>query len=285
MFTQYRNHLYAAGNAAGTVHQRLAHIEALRFRYPDLLTVTTANLEAELARMRVGGLSAETRKSVRASYRRFYRWAQKQQLILLDPADDLEAIRVPITVPRIAPDDVVQLSLITATQRDATMILLGRLACLRLTELTTLRTTAREHDALRIKGKGEKQRIVYINSDLMEALLEREAEVGKGFYFPGRWGGPMHPQSVNKIITRVTGCNPHSLRHAGATAAYRSTHDLRAVQQMLGHASMATTQRYLHLDENAMRLAAAGTAFKTTVVNPHDPDRIFHIGHRFAEAA
>jgi len=276
LLTEYRNHLYASGRSEGTIKQRTAHIEELLIRHRSLDTITTTDLERHLAGMRKRGLAPETMKSVRSSYRLFFAWAHSTGRIPADPAHALEAIHIPVRVPRIAPDDVVQTALITATLEQRTMIMLARLACLRLTELTTLHTRAREHDALRIRGKGDKERIVYINDDLMQTLLDREREVGSGYYFPGRFGAYMHPQSVNKIITRVTGCNPHSLRHAGATAAYRATRDLRAVQQMLGHASMATTQRYLHLDEDAMRRAAAGTAFIAPIHSPHFSSRLQH---------
>jgi len=56
----------------------------------------------------------------------------------------------------------------------------------------------------------------------------------------------MHRVAVERRIQRATGWNPHSLRHVGATAAYEATGDLRAVQEFLGHASLATTERYLH---------------------------------------
>jgi site-specific recombinase XerC len=142
------------------------------------------------------------------------------------------------------------------------MILLARYACLRLTELSTLHTNAREGDLLRIVGKGRKERMVGVNEPLRFALNALEREQGQGYYFPGQVGHNtlphLHPQSVCKIIKRVTGWNPHSLRHAGATAAYRATNDLRGVQDMLGHASLATTQRYLHLDDaSRLRIADA----------------------------
>lgn len=271
MLNEYRNHLFSAGRAEGTVRQRTIHIEALQHHHHDLMTVTTGDLEAILAAGRFT-LKAETRKSMRSSYRVFYRWAHHKGYIPTDPAADLLPVHVPITVPRVAPDDVVQLALIGQSLQVQSMVLLARFACLRLSEVTNLHTRNREHDTLRIIGKGEKERLVGINDQLMEILLEREAEVGRGaFYFPGRWGGAMHPQSVNKIITRTTGCNPHSLRHAGATAAYRATGDLRAVQDMLGHSSMATTQRYLHLDAGARRRVAAGTAFVAEIHSPHFP--------------
>ncbi|WP_243063163.1 tyrosine-type recombinase/integrase [Humibacter sp. RRB41] len=276
MLTEYRNHLYFSGRSEGTVKLRITHVQELLFRHRDLTTITTRDLERHLSEMRKRGLAPETIKSFRSSYRLFFGWAHKAGFMPTDPSIELDPVHIPVRVPRIAPDDVVQAALITATLEQRTMVMLARLACLRLTELTTLHMRAREHDALRIRGKGDKERIVYINDDLMQVLLDREREVGFGYYFPGRFGAYMHPQSVNKIITRLIGSNPHSLRHAGATAAYRATKDLRAVQQMLGHASMATTQRYLHLDEDALRRAAAGTAFITPIRSPHFPRDLQH---------
>lgn len=252
---------------------RVAHIERLAREHQDLLSVVLEDLELMLARAARDGHKPETRKNLRSSYRVFYDWAYRTGRMAYDPAFYLDTIRTPVTVARIAPDDVVQASLITATLEQRTMVLLGRLACLRLTELTTLRLHDRQGDALHIVGKGGKHRLVFINEQLMDVLLLREREVlgVSDYYFPGRYGGHMHPQSVNKIITRVTGWNPHSLRHAGATAAYRATWDIRAVSDMLGHSSIAVTQRYLHLDELSMRAASAGTAFRGSPVSPHFP--------------
>lgn len=154
-----------------------------------------------------------------------------------------------------------------ATSRDRALVMLGRYACLRLNEITTLHMRNRDGDRLIIRGKGDKERIVYANEPLLFALRRLEQDEPSGYYFPGETDGHLHPQSVHKIIKRITGWNPHALRHAGATAAYRATGDLRAVQDMLGHASLATTQRYLHLDDEARRRVAAATAIAS-------PDRL-----------
>lgn len=254
----YHLHLLATDREASTIKQRMRQVERLALRVP-LYGATTEDLERVLASMR--SLAAETRKSTVAGWRVFYRWALATGRVSHDPTVSLGRIRVPVRVPRLAPDDRVLAALATASLRDRGLILLARLACLRLTELTTLHARAREGDYLRILGKGNKERIVYINDDLMPVLLDLERASTNGHYFEGRFEAHLHPMSVNKIITRVTGCNPHSLRHAGATAAYRATRDLRAVQEMLGHSSLATTQRYLHLDDDARRAAAQGTAF------------------------
>ncbi len=255
-------HLLAAGRADGTVYRRMLYVQQLLAHHPDIGAITTADLEAFLAVRRHTHLP-ETRKAIRASFRVFFAWALRTGRIERDPACELLTIRIPPAVPRVAPDDEIQQALHGAPLEEQAMILLARLACLRLTELTTLRTEHRQGDAIRVLGKGGTQRLVYLHPAVLDALTRLERAQGPGFYFPGRFSGHLHPQSVHKIMLRRTGWNPHSLRHAGATAAYRATNDLRAVQAMLGHASMATTQRYLHLDEAARRAAALGTAFTT----------------------
>ncbi len=258
MLINYRNHLLAAGRGEGTARLYLGHIEHLRRYHPNLSTVTLEDLKAYLAVRRT--LAGNTRKSMRSAFRSFFGWAHAYAGFPDDPAYLLEPITVPWTIPHVAADEVVQMGLLTADDQLTAMILLARYGCLRLTELTTLHTKAREHDLLRIRGKGEKERLVPANDELLHVLLILERRLNGGYYFPGRYGGHMHPQSVNKIITRHLGTNPHSLRHAGATAAYEATgHDIRAVQMLLGHASLATTQRYLHPGMDAVRRAAAGT--------------------------
>jgi len=264
MIPMYEQHLRAAGRSPGTVQLRTAHIRQLQTQHHNLTRVTTADLERMLSAKR-DTHEAESRKSNLSSYRSFFGWALRSGLVPSNSAANLAPISIPVRVARVAPDMVLQYALITADEHQTAMILLARFACLRLTELTTLHSRARLHDTLRIIGKGGKERLVYVNDDLMHALLTLERIQGPGYYFPGRYGAHMHPASVNKIMTRLTGCNPHSLRHAGATAAYQATRDLRSVQLMLGHSSMATTQRYLHPGADELRAVAAGTAFKGTI--------------------
>lgn len=230
-------------------------------RHIDLLTAQAEDIEAVMARRR--HLAPETRKSQLASWRVFFGWARKRGHRPDDPTDDIDSVKVPVRVPRVAPDDDIEAALIAATPAQRAMVLLARYGCLRLSELTTLHTRAREGDRLRVIGKGDKERIVMANEPLLFALHALERAQGPGYYFPGLSGPHMHPMSVNKIITRLTGWNPHSLRHAGATAAYNATGDLRGVQEMLGHASLATTQRYLHLDDAARRRVANATIIRS----------------------
>lgn len=260
MLHEYRNYLLAAGKGESTARLYIGRIEQLQLHHPNLETVTHDDLTEYLGVRRA--LLANTRKSMRSAFRSYFGWAHEYAGYPTDPSYRLPPISVPTTIPRVAADDVVQLGLITADEHLTAMILLGRYGCLRLTELTTLHTNARHHDLLRIRGKGEKERMVPANDELLHALLTLEQKQGGGYYFPGRYGGHLHPQSVNKMITRHLGTNPHSLRHAGATAAFQATHDLEAVRRLLGHASIATTQRYLHIGMDSVRAAAAGTTIR-----------------------
>lgn len=265
---EYRVSLLSAGKSLGTVEQRVQHMRRLAVEHRRLTDVQPIDLETFLARRRLTH-AAETRKSIRSSFQSYYRWAHKRGIVSVDPAIDLDPISIPRTIPRVAADADLQLALITADDHERAMIFLARFACLRLNELTTLHTRQREGDLLRIIGKGEKERLVPANDDVMHALTILEREQGAGYYFPGRMGAHMHPVSVGKIIKRRTGWNPHSMRHAGATAAYRATGDLRAVQEFLGHASLATTQRYLHPILDDVRKVAASTGFVERRQSPH----------------
>jgi integrase/recombinase XerC len=84
----------------------------------------------------------------------------------------------------------------------------------------------------------------------------------QGWLFPTGFGGHLTPDCVGRLVARALpdGYAMHTLRHRFATRAYRGTHNLRAVQVLLGHESIATTERYLAVDDSEMRAAmvAAG---------------------------
>lgn len=252
----YEQWLTSSYRADGTIRLRMRHARQLARRV-QLTLATSEHLEQAMSETR--HLAADTRHSMLASCKLFYRWATARRLVLADPTLLLDPVPVPPRMPRVAPDAAVQRAILNATPRDRGLILLGRYACLRLTEIATLHMRDRRGEVLLIRGKGDKERYVYVNQPLGVALDLLEQQLPRGHYFPGVTDGHLHPQSVHKIIKRVTGWNPHALRHAGATAAYRATGDLRAVQEMLGHASLTTTQRYLHLDDDARRRVAEAT--------------------------
>lgn len=253
-------YLESGGRTQGTVDAFLWRMQSFAATVPSLLEASTEDCIKYIAARRRSN-AAETRRAIRTCLRSFYRWALKTKRIAEDPTEDLPTVKVPRQVGRVAPDVDLATALEHASAPERAMVLLARDACLRLSELTTLRTEHRHDDVLRVTGKGEHTRMVPLTPALLDVLMLLERMQGDGYYFPGRHGAEhMHTQSVHKIIKRVTSWHPHALRHAGATAAFRATGDLRAVQELLGHASVATTQRYIHVGEEQVRRAAQAGA-------------------------
>lgn len=261
MLDQYRTHLLSMNLSMGTVATYVSKLATLKHALGDIDRATASDLETFLA-ARHETLKPETLKSYRSAFRSYYQWAHHIGRTATNPADELMPIRIPKTVPLLAPDESVQLGLIAASLDVRHMILAGRMGCLRLSEIANLHMDNRVGSVFRVTGKGRKTRNVPINDDWMPTVLAIERQRSSGYYLPGLYGGAIHTTTVYRKIEERTGFNPHALRHAGATAAYESTHDLRAVQELLGHASLATTERYLHTSLTAITAAANGTRFK-----------------------
>ena len=255
--SSFTQHLRSRNLSAQTIRLRLSHARELAC----LVEPTTERLETWV-HPPDRRLAPETIKSRRASARAFFSWLHATGRRSSDPSFALQRVVVPERLPRVIPDRDVWKALAGAPVRVRAAILLARYGCLRLTEIATLATAQRFGDHLRIRGKGGKERMIYLHDSLIAVLDLLEQQQGEGYYFPGRYEAHMHPQSLHKVIKRATGWNPHALRHAGATAAYIATKDLRAVQMFLGHSSIRTTQRYLHLDDGALRAVAAGVQLK-----------------------
>lgn len=257
---RYEREMLVSRNPS-TVRLRIGHLNDLRRVHPELLKVTYLDLVYYITDERRRALKAESRKSIRSSLRSFYSWAFKSGLIKVDPAYPLEAIKVPKTEARNATNEQVTAGLAAEdlSPRDRAVILLARIGCLRRAEIANLHTSARTGHMLIVKGKGEKERPVPLPPILFDALVALEGPE-PGWYFPGRGGNPIAPESVWRIVRGHVGINTHALRHAGATASFRATRNIRAVQELLGHTNVATTQRYVHVDEDELLAAAMGTA-------------------------
>ena len=108
-------------------------------------------------------------------------------------------------------------------------------------------------------GKGSKTRIVPIADELALQLMSDEP----GYLFPGRMSGHVSPAYVSRLVSQTLppGVTCHKLRHRFATRAYRNSgHNLRAVQMLLGHSNISTTQIYTDVDGDDLRLAALSAA-------------------------
>ncbi|WP_158034396.1 tyrosine-type recombinase/integrase [Kocuria coralli] len=193
-----------------------------------------------------------TRRSARTSIQRFFVWANLAGHRADNPSHLLISTKPPRAVSRPVPSDVLDRAIRQADPKARLMLLLGSRAGLRRSEIAALHSRDIEPGWLFVTGKGGQRRFIPIHEDL-DPLLRAAKERG-GWIFPGRFTGHCHHDHVAKTISRALGpgWSTHNLRHWFATTLYTSTGDLRAVQELLGHANIATTQIYVGIDRNTL---------------------------------
>lgn len=256
-FPEYVSWLRAGGLAESTVFLRVHHINRFAKKY-DLLTATTEDVIAWLENPE---WKPNTRQAARASLKLFYRWAVQADLVAKDPTLKTRPVKVPPRAIKEAPQEALLRALETVGDRDRLAIMLAAYAGLRRAEIATLHADNIGDRMLTITGKGSKVRRVPIHP-LLEAPLRAMKERG-GYVFPGANGwDPVGPDALGRRISRALpdGWSAHSLRHYYAGHVYRASHDIRAVQQLLGHASIATTQIYTHIDDDELHRAVGAWA-------------------------
>ena len=214
--------------------------------------LATARLSGVVEFLGNPGWRPQTRASARASLMLLFKWAVLDGVRVDNPMDGFPNVRVFQAPPRPAPESVVARALSTVTDpRTRLAFLLGAYAGLRRSEIAGLHTDAiQEGGTLRVLGKGGKTRIIPIHPHLVGPLAEAKAR--GGWCFPNPAGsGPCHPVLVNRLLRGVMppGFSTHTLRHRFATQVHSRSKDIRAVQVLLGHSSLATTQRYVGVSD------------------------------------
>lgn len=207
-----------------------------------------------------------------ASLRTFFTFLQRQGRLESNPAALAPTPKLDKPLPRfLTVDEVVQLlgrpkGGDFAQVRDRAILEVFYASGLRLSELAGLTLTDVDLDrgVLKVMGKGAKERLAFLGRPARQALAAylpaREALLARRgmttlALFLNRQGGPLSARGVARIVAARArqagvpgGLNPHALRHSFATHLLEGGADLRAVQELLGHASISSTQRYLHLD-------------------------------------
>lgn len=179
----------------------------------------------------------------------------------LDLVDSIPAVSAATPSPRPAPDEAVKQGLLDASPRVALMIRVATETGARRGEISQINVRDLGSDALgktlRLHGKGGKIRTVPI-SDGLAAAIRLHARAG--WLFPSRSNpqGHLSAAYVGKLISQALpgGWTAHTLRHRYATRAYSASDDLVAVSRLLGHSSVATTQRYVATDAARLRRVA-----------------------------
>jgi integrase/recombinase XerD len=243
----------------------------------DPAAVRREHVAGFVQRLADAGLAPRSRARTLVAVRRWLRFAAGEGLLVGDPAQGIEAPRLPRRLPRaLRPEDT--RALLAAVDpstplglRDRAMLEVLYGAGLRVSELVGLPLAGvdRRGGILRVTGKGSKDRIVPLGRAALEAIgawLERGrpallGEADSPALFVTRRGRPMTRQNFFDRLrrwARLAGIpsdrvSPHVLRHAFATDLLEGGADLRAVQAMLGHADLSTTQIYTHVSRSRLR--------------------------------
>ena len=221
------------------------------------------------------GLEPAARARKIATIRSFYKYlTSKAKLITENPVQDMDSPRLKKALPRyLSLDECIQLleSVDEPNQARDYCILMIFLNCgLRISELVSLNLTDVRKDQLRILGKGNKERMVFLNEACLAALdawfAERSqlAAVDKNALFITRRHTRMTTDAVHYMVKQrlkkagldasLYSC--HKLRHTAATLMLQNGVDVRTLQEVLGHDHLNTTQIYTHVDNESLRIAA-----------------------------
>jgi integrase/recombinase XerC len=227
----------------------------------------TRTLRAMVARLHGQGQSSRSLARLLSAVRGFYQYLNREGLCRHDPAGGLSAPKGERRLPRALDADRTAQLLDGGVEddfiarRDQAMLELFYSSGLRLSELVGLDLEGLDLPAglVRVRGKGNKARELPVGRKAraaMEAWLPLRAMTNPqdGAVFVGRQGKRLTPRAI-QLRVRQAGVrelgqhlHPHMLRHSFASHMLESSQDLRAVQELLGHADIATTQIYTHLD-------------------------------------
>lgn len=244
--TRYALWLRGAGRSEGTIKLRTGYLYRLASSHGDLRTLGADDLTQWLGNE---AWSPHTRRSAHATVAGFYRWATNAGIIAEDPTTTLPAPTVPRGLPRPAPSPAIRRALSGADPRVRLMILLGVYGGLRRAEIAAVHTDDVQDGWLRVTGKGGHVRVIPLRDEITDELRAR----GRGYVFPSPTGGHLTPAHVGKLIRReLRVATTHQLRHRFGTDAYAASRDLRAVQELLGHANVSTTVLYTQVERERL---------------------------------
>lgn len=229
--------------------------------------ITASDIQTLVAKLHKNDLKPKSLQRLLSSIRAFFQYAIDQGLIKNNPAKTVRAPKAPQRLPKSVEVDQTQALLNHIVNdpldiRDLAMLELTYACGLRLSELSQLMLKQLEisQNQIRVIGKGEKERIVPIGKtakDALEKWLKIRQQWAKNYtnlVFVTQKGTPISNRNIQKrfqIWAKRFGekhLHPHMLRHAFASHILESSSDLRAVQELLGHADISTTQIYTHLD-------------------------------------
>lgn len=256
-------------------------------------TLDRAGLRRFLARLKARGLAQTSIQRRLMGLRTFWRWLRQAGLVEEDPTRQVRSPPRPRRLPRVLREEEVDRLIGSPDEREERSPLRDRAlletlygAGLRIAELAGMDLDdliAGEHPVLRVRGKGRKERLAPVGRAAWEAVqtylreerprLARRARSEPRALFLNRDGGRLGVRGVRRRVQRhatrmglPAWVTPHVLRHSFATHLLERGAELRAIQELLGHASLATTQVYAHVST-----AHLAEVYKRTHPRAQDP--------------
>ncbi|MGJ8560047.1 MAG: tyrosine recombinase XerC [Litorimonas sp.] len=242
-----------------------------------LATLAPTDFRAYLAHRRGGGLGSASVQRLLSALRTFYRYLERRWDVANSAIALIKGPRAKRPVPKAlsieGAKDLVQAGAHTddwIQARNSAVLCLAYGAGLRISEALSLTTDALPlRDTIMIVGKGGKSRLVPLLPAVRDAVAHYVALCPHPLepdtpLFRGARGGALGPRTVQGEVQRLRGAlglpetaTPHALRHSFATHLLAGGGDLRTIQQLLGHASLSTTQRYTDVDAERLRAVHA----------------------------
>lgn len=227
--------------------------------------------------------SAASRARKAATLKSFFKFLKgKRRLLDENPADELETPKIgkkkPIYLDQLEAElFIAGIKKSNHYYRNYSMIMFFLNLGLRVSELCSLNLNSIQDNILRVVGKGDKERTVFLNKACIVSLhtyMEKERQYIQGAksaeaLFLSQKGTRLTRQTIAKIIKQInkdSGLNkekltPHKLRHTSATIMYKNGADIRSLQHILGHASVSTTQIYTHVEDKEIRQVIENNPF------------------------
>lgn len=269
LIEQYLSHMVAGGAAMPSVIHRSRQLTRIARQLDPAgpHDLSSTDLRDWFAAERITrDWKRETHRSYRSGAAGFFQWAHTAGHLDTDLSRDLPPIKPAQPKPRPTPMRVWKAAKLAADPRVMLMMRLAAEAGLRRGEVARVHTNDLRDDfdgaLLLVHGKGSRERVVPITDELADAIGAGAAghtpgAPADGWLFPGRRGAHLSPKRVGELCSQSMPdiWTLHTLRHFFASNAYRGTRNLRAVQELLGHASIATTQRYTAVDNEETRAA------------------------------